>query len=411
MSFKRQQLQTLSFPGEEARESWLCDVEGNCQLAERGGHSTGGVLAIEALALDSAPFWLLKHEGANQGTAEAVALRWEAFGIQSEDGAVSWAHWPVKETEKSLLISTLAIAAEGSLTEWSSAAGVERFEPSAKLLPLPTDGLAVWKELGRYAVAFTNRHALLHLTVLSSRILDADAAMEIRDVFQALLAHEFAVSAANVEIWTHCETDFVPQMACVFDEAVFNKRSRPEPILRAELSGLLPVQVAVMRQQKRVHVRKVMMLAAAATMYLCFFGAWWLRLQWRESRIQQETAKIAALKPEIDVVREAQANWLDMEAAIDPNLYPVEIFHQLVSLLPDEGIRLKEFQMDNGKLIVGGEATTVNHALGFKDKLIACKPLQHYVWNFPVPRIRDEDNRAEFRAVGTINGESTNEGQ
>jgi len=411
MSFKRQHLQTLSFPGEEARENWLCDAQGKCQPAERGGHAAGAVLAIESLALDSAPFWFLKREGAEQDTAEAVALRWEAFGIQAEGGAVSWAHWPVKETEKSLLISTLAIAAEGSPTEWSAAAGVERFEPSAKLLPLPADGLAVWKELGRYVVAFTNRHELLHLTVLSSRKLDADAAMEMRDVYQALLAHEFAVSAANVEIWTHCETDFVPQMACVFDEAVFNKRSRPDPILHAELSGLLPIQVAEMRQQKHLQLRKVMIMAAAAIMYLFFFGAWWLRLQWRESRIQQETATIAALQPEMDVVREAQANWLDMEAAIDPNLYPVEIFHQLVLLLPDEGIRLKEFQMDNGKLIVGGEATTVNHALGLKDKLIACKPLQHYVWNFPVPRIRDEDNRAEFRAVGTINGEGANEGQ
>jgi len=147
------------------------------------------------------------------------------------------------------------------------------------------------------------------------------------------------------------------------------------------------------------------MLAVAALIYLCFFTAWWLSIEWREARLDAALAQISTQQPEIEIVREAQANWAEMEPAIDPDLYPAEIFHQVVSLLPPEGIRLKEFQIDGGKLVVAGEATTVNHALGFKDKLAACEPLQRYAWNFPVPRIRDEDNRAEFRAVGTLNGE------
>ena len=93
-----------------------------------------------------------------------------------------------------------------------------------------------------------------------------------------------------------------------------------------------------------------------------------------------------------------------MEPAIDPDLYPVELFHQVVSLLPAEGIRLKEFQIDADRLIVSGEATSVNHALMFRDNLKACEPLQRYTWSFPVPRIRDEDSRAEFRAEGILNG-------
>ena len=109
-------------------------------------------------------------------------------------------------------------------------------------------------------------------------------------------------------------------------------------------------------------------------------------------------------------MRAAQAHWLEMEAAINPDLYPMELFHQIVSLLPDEGIRLKEFQIEDGRLIVSGEATMVNHALGFKDRLAACEPLQRYAWTFPVPTIR-EDNRAEFRAEGTLNGGTAHEGQ
>jgi hypothetical protein len=136
-------------------------------------------------------------------------------------------------------------------------------------------------------------------------------------------------------------------------------------------------------------------------MYLCFFGAWWLRLQWRDARLTRAEAALAVSQPEIDQVTTAQAHWQAMEGAINPDLYPMELFHQVVSLLPEEGIRLKEFQIANGKILVSGEAATVNHALGFKGRLIASDVQNHHAWNFPVPSIR-EDNRADFRAEGTL---------
>lgn len=160
-----------------------------------------------------------------------------------------------------------------------------------------------------------------------------------------------------------------------------------------------------MKKTRESRARQLMIFAMAALLYVSFFGAWWLGIEWRGSRIEAENERLTLLQPQVDAVREAQTRWYEMEPAIEPDLYPVEVFHQVVALLPPEGIRLKEFQMDNGKLVIAGEATSVNHALGFKDKLAACTPLQRYTWNFPVPRIRDEDNRAEFRAVGNIDGE------
>ena len=154
----------------------------------------------------------------------------------------------------------------------------------------------------------------------------------------------------------------------------------------------------------------MLILAAAALVYVSLFGAWWLRLQWIGSDLNRAEAALAAEQPEIDLVREAQSNWLEMEPAINPDIYPVELFHQVVSLLPEEGIRLKEFQIEDGRLIVSGEATTIGHALGFKGRLESCVPLQRYAWHFPVPTIR-EDNRADFRAEGTLNGGPPHEGQ
>jgi hypothetical protein len=359
-----------------------------------------------AASLISSPFWWLNPDEASD---EAVALRWEGFGLDGGGGACLWTHWPVARKGRQMLVGTLALAEEQpdygrGITTAAS------FEPSALMLPLPADSLMVWKELGRFVVAFTHGERLLHVTLLASRSLDADAAFEMRDLTAALQAHGFLVKPSSVHVWTRCEPDFAPQLACLFENAGVVKEPRPDPRLPREASGLLPTQVAVMRLQKQRRNRQLSLMAVAAMVYLCFFTAWWLRLQWRESRSNQVEQELVATQPEVDSVREAQEHWQAMEGAINPDLYPVELFHQVVSLLPDEGIRLKEFQIEDGRLVVSGEATTVNHALGFKDRLAVCKPLQRYTWDFPVPSIR-EDNRAEFRAVGTWEGGTAHEGQ
>jgi Tfp pilus assembly protein PilN len=404
MAYHRSSQQLLSFPGEEARETWACGPEGSWKLVELAAND--GVMGVEALAFDSAPFWSLNHEEAPD---ETVALRWEGLGMSNQGGSRLWLHWPVMHKAKQVLVGTLALTEEFS--GWKHFLQ-GRFEPSVLMLPLPANGIAMWKELGRHVVAFTREAKLLHVVVLTARSLDVDAAFEVRDLCAALQTHGFISSSevGSIHVWTGCETDFVPQLACLFEDAAVVKETRPDPRPPAVSGGLLPLQVAVQRQQQQRRQNQLLMLAAAALVYLCFFGAWWLRLEWRASRLNHADAAMSSAQPEIDLVREAQNRWQEMEAAINPDLYPVELFHQIVSLLPEEGIRLKEFQVDGSKLIVSGEATTVNQALAFKGQLTACKPLQRYAWNFPLPSIR-EDNRAEFRAEGTLTGGPVHEGQ
>lgn len=404
IALHRSSQQALSFPGEEVRETWVCGAQGVWTLVDDSVQA--GLTAVEAIAFDCAPFWSLNPD---EPAGQTVALRWEGLGMSNADGSHLWLHWPVLRRGRQMLVGTLALAAEFS--GWEQ--GVHgQFEPSASLLPLPAQGIAIWKELGRHVVAFTREARLLHLTVLTARALDVDAAFEVRDVFTALQAHGFLLPAdvAAIHVWTRCETDFVPQLACLFQDASVLRETRPDPRPPATPGGLLPLEVALRRRQQKRRHSQLLILAAAALVYFCFFGSWWLRLQWRESRLNQADVAMGNSQPEIDLVREAQNRWQEMEAAINPDLYPVELFHQVVSLLPEEGIRLKEFQVNGGRLTVSGEATTVNHALAFKGQLAACRPLQRYEWNFPVPVIRD-DNRAEFRAEGTLTGGAAHEGE
>ena len=147
LRWQRKTPQLLRFPGEDAWETWLGNTGQLWQRTETPAQTTGGVTAIETLALDSAPFWSLTHAGADDASA-AVALRWESLGIVGESSATPWAHWTVSQTAKRVLIATVAVTGESALAGWRRQAP-ECFEPSARLLPLPADAVCVWTSAHR----------------------------------------------------------------------------------------------------------------------------------------------------------------------------------------------------------------------------------------------------------------------
>jgi hypothetical protein len=101
-------------------------------------------------------------------------------------------------------------------------------------------------------------------------------------------------------------------------------------------------------------------------------------------------------------VQEAKQAWVAMEAAVNPDLYPVELYHQIISLLPPSGVRLNEFQIDNDKITVRGEASDTQKGLDFREQLTNSPALSGFDWNIPVPKSLD-GTRVQFDAIGIYN--------
>ena len=246
--------------------------------------------------------------------------------------------------------------------------------------------------------------------MLSARRLDADAAREIRTLCLGLEVQGFLTRPSGVRVWTTPEPDFVD---AVKDALGVRARVevRPPPVLPENSCGIFPPEMARAARGRAQRRRRAQIIAALATIYVLGFAAWAGWLFWRGQNLSGQSAELERHRPEIEAVRTMQTRWQVLGPATNVDSYPTELFHRVVSLLPDEGIQLKEFFLESDKLVVSGKASTIGHAKKFQADLTGDTGLHQYTWNFPQPTIL-EDNQASFRAEGTLTiGGEAHEGQ
>jgi hypothetical protein len=365
-------------------------------------------MGVQALAMDSAPFWAVDSSDAAVELADMAALHWEATGMDTAAEGRNWCYWRAGADSGRVLVASMALAADVSQEEWIASLPAA-FEPSARLLPIPPGECAVWRELGRIVAAFNRGKHLLHVAVLSSRHLDAEAAHEIRDINCALEARGLSENIKGLRIWTEAKPTFAESLQKLLGLSVVCE-AKPAPRLPEGKADLLPSGVEKARRDADRRSQQIRLIATIGLACLAFFGAWAGWLWAREQRVEKELAQITMLEPQVQAVRNAQLRWAALEPAVEPAIYPIEVFHHVVALLPPEGIQLQEFAFDSEKLVISGVATTASYALKFKDAIEHCQPLQRYAWNFPQPSIKD-DNRALFRAEGMLDGGGLHEGE
>lgn len=395
--------QLLSLPGEDHREIWRCRADGGWEPAPQGTTFKDGVLVLEALALDSAPFWARTSQEGELVIKDIASLHWDAQGLEESSEGHTWTCWKVAEENGRALVGTVALAREASSESWLEQMPLS-CEISPQIYPIPSQEAALWKELGRYVIAFQSGHSLVHFTTLSSRQLNAAAAREIGEIMSALEIREMLPELKGFRVWCDEAVGMLPDLKAVLDPVPVIIEPKPEPRLPAHLSELDPPELAQRRRLARKSRRTTQLLMLGAFLYTAVFAVWAGWLTYRDQKLALEEKTLQQMEPELAVIREAQLRWQALEAATDPDQYPVEVFHRIASLLPAEGIRLEEFVFDTidaKKMVVRGQASSSGEAVKFLANIKNSDLLKKYPWDAPVPNILP-DNRASFRIEGAL---------
>lgn len=339
------------------------------ETAEAHGRRT---LALPARHVLATPLWI---DGADLALApEAAKLELEVRGLlpraQGMEG-VDLRLFPVENR-------TLAVAAvfPPELPEGCPAA--DRFEGSPFLLDLPADAATIWREGDDLVAAFTRGRDVVYWETI-----DRDAGVdEVRGwlglIIQRLRGEGVlnAVPAIASRVEGLPAARIAPPVCAVLDSA-----PAESPSLERVRAAWKPVSVhaaeARRRQQERLRnvvlgvVAGYLALAAVLLLYAGF-------LQWRAGRLATENQRLRA---DVEAFQPTRRDWQLLAPTIEPAAFPLERLRGVVEALPAGKINLTRLVIEDGRIIVEGEAESFALATDYYNALAASEALRGITWS------------------------------
>ncbi len=383
----------LFLPGPEYWEVWKSNGDGllhreevtdmNAVAPER---IPGGVhYAFPVVTSFAVPFWASTDDPAILDDVGDMQL--ERLGLKPANLHGKMREYRVIDNigKRSLAVAT--VLAPVSKTEFPKQAPTG-FQVSPYHYPLPLDSVAVWKELGKLVMVVTRNDSPVYFQALSSNEIDATAVQEIKCVLLQLLTQEVIEGVEQVVLWLGSQPDEAVARLIEGELGVTARfRDPPDPELSGAHGQLLPEEVAVLRenQERRRRLRNWIFLGIMV--YVILLGLFVGRLWMTHRKADEVRRQLADDTPGADAARQTQMRWEVFKPAINPDVYPIELFSKVVELLPVRGVRLTEFEARGEGIFLKGEASSVSDALRFKGDLINKPLLSDYEWNFPQPTI------------------------
>ena len=393
----------LQLPGNDGFQAWRLRGKGGKPEQANGRVSGASWIAIPAKLLVSVP---MRFHGIDANRREAATqLELEGAGLGAECERTNLFEPRVYDEDARDQRAWTCLQAAPLPKDVLAGSVDAQFAPSVCFQDLKAGQAAVWREAGSLTLALPDSSGRpLHFQALTSREADDDAAAEIRCILAATELSGTATEIEGVELRVDAdEVEDADAQRLQFESALdlpVSVESKGSPHPPAKTWRLVPDSIVQQRQARSQ--RRMLTLIASGTfvVILAGLGAFAAGLWKRQEALKSEIARMAALEPRLEQIREVRGHWADLEIAISPQHYAVELFFQVVELLPPEGIRITLFEMEGDKLTIAGEASSVNHAISFREDLTGAPAFKD--WNFAgnTPSVLP-DGRATFQAEGT----------
>jgi hypothetical protein len=328
---------------------------------------------------------------------EMVQMQLEKRGLIQRQTAASSLDVRILEVQEERAL-VLAIVLLPDLAPELAVENAVRFEPEPYTLPIPQDRLIIWRERQRLAMTISRGRDPIHFQVLTTEEVSDESVNEIRCILLQLESQHLINELLGLAVWGEFSDEEVERLQQGLALKTF-RESVPPPSLPATASKLLPPQVSVLHEKARRRRRIRRLIAAAAGIYLLGILGIIAYIFWQQTRITQLQNQLSADLPTVSAVQGTADQWRKVQWAVDPKLYAVELLHQVADLLPPQGMRLTAFQIEKGKVVIRGEASTAAAAFKLNEDIKQNAALKLFQWDMKSPSLRP-DGRAEFIIEG-----------
>ena len=341
--------------------------------------------------------------------ADLVFTQLELRGLAGRSReATSFAWQEVAREGNEVLLHAVVLPSNLAPQYWHGE--VTEYAVSPSCLPLAADAVTLWEEDGVWVAAVTRGERLLHFQPLTEKLPSSPMALEVWLMLAPLDAGRMLTGGGQVVIFYQGETapDLTEWQAS--GGITVEARPFPAPVRPAAALDCVPLPVQHLQRAKDVGARrqKIALLAAAGYFLLVLaLAANTLWLWWRAESLR---GAIASEADEVEAVRGAMVRWDSIEPALNPLGYPLEVLFQTARLLPKDGVRLTLFQMNLDRVVVAGEASTLQAAQRFQEDVRKNPDLEAYDWTMENPRPLPTGS-ARFQIDGVRRGAMTPTGE
>ncbi|MEN8847137.1 MAG: hypothetical protein ABF377_03560 [Akkermansiaceae bacterium] len=369
MSAKKGDL-TLLIPGATGWEIWNGSTAAGLskrsesesrRALDVGGYPSGPIqMALPVRQLVALPFRAQTNDLAL--IDDLAEMHLERNGVRpSLDGGQLTDHfvYAVEGEETALNAVVLTTPTEGELPKRSPKA----FDLSPRCLPLPSEKIAIWKELGRWVFALGNGEKVLYFQCLPGERLDDRAGKDVRlALTQLQLQGLLETMPSEAVVWTTGGVaDARPEELESFARGLgleAHPSPKPSPIWPTPPSKLLPADVRAERAEKASKRNRTILVAALVLAYLGLAAYLFTDLKKAEKDAKLAERKVEELSGGTTQLMALQDKWDELAPVVEADYYPYEVYLRVAKCLPNKPerkVRLTLIDINNQPKLVEGQ--------------------------------------------------------
>lgn len=365
------------------------------------------LVAVPVRRAFSLAVWVPAEDPALFGDLVFTQLELRGLAGRSRE-ATSFAWQEVAREGNEALLHAVVLPSNLAPQYWHGE--VTEYAVSPSCLPLAPDAVTLWEEEGVWVAAVTRGDRLLHFQPLTEKTPSSAMALEVWLMLAPLDAGRMLTGGGRVTVLYQGATapDLESWRASGGIEA--EARPFPPPVRPAAALGCVPLPVRELQRSKEAGARRQKIALAAAGVYFLLVLALAANTLWLWWRAESLRAEIARESGDVEAVRAAMQRWDAIEPALNPPGYPLEVLYQAARLLPKDGVRLTLFQMNLDRVVVTGEASTLQAAQSFQEDVRQNPELAGYDWTMENPRPLPTGS-ARFQIDGVRHGAAAATGE
>jgi len=352
------------------------------------------LLALPTRDILAVPLWVSAKGGDANELAEL-----ELSGRHLLRRGASVCAVPIQQSDGRLLVLALSSGDDSAAAEFYPRA--RTFDAPARLWDPGTADVLVWREPGALCFGFYRDGRCVFFAATGEGAPGPAFCGAISRAALRLRAEDvLARIPASLRLIGNFSEDERTTLASGLRVDLEYIETPPPPVRPPVPAHLAPPSARLARQKRGVRNRLLFFGGLGAAIYALIVGIFVGSLLLPEAELQQIRAKSAAQAPAADEAKRLVGEWKEFRGAVDPRTFALDLLAAVAAEIPGEKVRLTQFTLEGGQLLISGEAGDVSQAYQFFERVKKSPALQDYDWTSRQPQLAGK-SKVRFEMEGT----------